>query len=101
MTYPGTALSLENGHLRVSESAGDGGGKEDAFNEGNDSLKKKKNQRASDSRVDGTQRALSPLGFMQTLPQVKRSSKQLSHGSCARAPCKNWLVSATQSPLKC
>lgn len=42
MTYPGTALSLENGHLRVSESAGDGGGKEDAFNEGNDSLKKKK-----------------------------------------------------------
>lgn len=42
MTYPGTALSLENGHLRVSESARDGGGKEDALNEGNDSLKKKK-----------------------------------------------------------
>lgn len=38
-TYPVTSLSLENGHLRVSESVKDGGGKEKAFNKGNDSLK--------------------------------------------------------------
>jgi len=33
------SLSSENGHLRVSESASDGGGKKKAFNKGNDSLK--------------------------------------------------------------
>lgn len=43
--YPVIALSWENGHLKVSESARDGGGKEKAFNKGNDSLKiKNKNK---------------------------------------------------------
>lgn len=42
VTYPGASPSSENGHLRVSESVRDGGGKEVAFNTGNDSLQRKK-----------------------------------------------------------
>lgn len=52
-TYPVISLSSENGHLRVSESARDGGGKEKAFNKGNDSLKIK-NKNKGPHTVAGT-----------------------------------------------
>ena len=53
MTYPVISLSSENGHLRVSESVRDGGGKEKAFNKGNDSLKIK-NKNKGPHTVAGT-----------------------------------------------
>lgn len=71
--YPVISLSSENGHLRVSESARDGGGKEKAFNKGNDSLEiKNKNKGLIQKRGECT-KSLQSLGLIQTLPRLRRT----------------------------
>lgn len=86
-TYPVISLSLENGHLRVSESVKDGGGKEKAFNKGNDSLKIK--LKGLIQQRGWHTKSLQSLGAYSNPTQVKRNPKLLSCDSCSGAPCKN------------
>lgn len=86
--YPVISLSLENGHLRVSESARDGGGKEKAFNKGNDSLEiKNKNKGLIQKRGERT-KSLQSLGAYSNPAQVKKNPKLFSCDSCSGGPAK-------------
>lgn len=81
-TYPATSPSWENGHLRASESAGDGKEREKRSTMATIHKEIKLKWRPLGSSTDGTRRALSPLGFIQTLPRLRGTP--LAQHSCFR-----------------
>lgn len=81
-TYPATSPSWENGHLRASESAGDGKEREKRSTMSTIHKEIKLKWRPLGSSTDGTRRALSPLGFIQTLPRLRGTP--LAQHSCFR-----------------